>query len=52
MDDESDYDDSGFDDDTKAPDDYTGGKQIDFDPSDFEDISLDELLKDLNIRRN
>lgn len=52
MDDESDYDDSGFDDDTKAPDDYTGGKQTNFDPSDFEDISLDELLKDLNIRRN
>lgn len=51
MDDESDYDDSGFDD-AKAPDDYTGGKQTDFDPSDFEDISLDELLKDLNIRRN
>lgn len=56
MDDESDYDDSGFGDTkppiTKAPNDYTGGKQTDFDPSDFEDISLDELLKDLNIRRN
>lgn len=56
MDDDSDYDDSGFGDtesySTKAPDDYTGGKQTNFDPSDFEDISLDELLKDLNIRRN
>lgn len=56
MDDESNYDDSGFGDTkppiTKSPNDYTGGKQTDFDPSDFEDISLDELLKDLNIRRN
>lgn len=51
IDDEDSYDGSGFDS-TQAPDDYTGGKQIDFDPSDFEDISLDELLKDLNIRRN
>lgn len=51
MDDEDAYDGSGFEP-NQAPDDYTGGKQTNFDPSDFEDISLDELLKDLNIRRN
>ena len=51
IDDEDTYDGGGFAP-NQAPDDYTGGKQIDFDPSDFEDISLDELLKDLNIRRN
>lgn len=51
IDDEDTYDGGGFAP-NQAPDDYTGGKQINFDPSDFEDISLDELLKDLNIRRN
>ena len=51
IDDEDTYDGGGFAP-NQAPDDYTGGKQTNFDPSDFEDISLDELLKDLNIRRN
>ena len=51
IDDEDAYDGGGFAP-NQAPDDYTGGKQTNFDPSDFEDISLDELLKDLNIRRN